>query len=361
MSMRYLARIALALTCVLIISEDLIADHPTLSLGESNASPLTTISAIPLDAGQSAFGFQQQMIFNDELTDAELESSSDLGEDVHSVESVYSTSFGGAFGITDNLTFGFQLPYVSRQNIREAHHEDEGFDEGHGDPVDEHHDDAPGHEEAVEQLGDSSGMGDTTFYGQYRFWNSANEDVNAALLFGIKTPTGRTNAMSVEGERFETELQPGSGSWDLFTGLAASRSAGRVGFDTNILYTFANEGSQNTTLGDVFNYNFALSFHARGKKTDQHAHPDEKAHEHTDTVLDFIFELNGDWREKVEKPGGTDNNTGGNIIYLSAATRASWGRGWSAYFSAGVPVLKDLNGIQSEPKARLLFGISKGF
>jgi len=78
-------------------------------------------------------------------------------------------------------------------------------------------------------------------------------------------------------------------------------------------------------------------------------------------VWDFIFELNGDWREKVEKPSGTDNNTGGNIIYLSAATRASWGRGWSAYFSAGVPVLKDLNGIQSEPKARLLFGISKGF
>ena len=361
MNVRHLARIAMALICVLIISEDLVADHPTLSLGEGNASPLTTISAVPLRAGQSAFGFQQQMIFNDELTDAELKSSSELGEDVHSVESVYSTSFGGAIGITDNLTFGFQLPYVSRQNIREAHHEDEGLDEGHGDPVEEHHDDAPGHEEPVEQLGDASGIGDTTFYGQYRFWNNANEEVNAALLFGIKTPTGRTDAKSVEGERFETELQPGSGSWDLFTGLAASRSAGRVGFDTNILYTFANEGSQNTTLGDVFNYNFALSVHARGNETDQHAHLDEKAHEHSDTVWDFIFELNGDWREKVEKPGGTDNNTGGNIIYLSAATRASWGRGWSAYFSAGVPVLKDLNGIQSEPKARVLFGISKGF
>jgi hypothetical protein len=301
------------------------------------------------------------MIFNDELTDAELESSSELGEDVHSVESIYSTSLGGGFGITDDLTFGFQLPYVSKQNIREAHHEDEGFDEGHGDPVEEHNDDALGHEEPVEQLGDSSGIGDTAFYGQYRFWNNTNQNVNAALLFGIKTPTGRTDARSAEGERFETEHQPGSGSWDFFTGLAVSRSAGRIGFDTNILYTITNEGSQNTSLGDIINYNFALTFSVRGKETDQHGHLDEEAHEHSDTVWDFIFELNGDWREKVEKSGNIDNNTGGNIIYLSAATRASWGRGWSTSISVGLPILKDLNGIQSEPKARVLFGISRGF
>jgi len=361
MNMRNLARIALALIGSLIISKNLIADHPTLSLGQGHASPLTTISAVPLRAGQSALGFQQQMIFNDELTDVELEFFSDLEEDIHSVESVFSTSLGGAFGLTDNLTFGFQMPYVSRNSIREAHHEDEAIDNAHDDSGEQHHDDALAHEEPVEQLGDSSGIGDTTVYGQYRFWSSVNEDVHAALLFGIKAPTGRTDANSTEGERFEAELQPGSGSWDLFAGLAASKSAGRLGFDTNILYSFANEGSQNTSLGDVFNYNFALSFQARGKDVERHDHQDEKAHLHSDTAWDFILELNGDWREKVEKLEGVDNNTGGNIIYLSAAIRPRWGSGWSAYFSAGVPVLKDLNGIQSKPKTRLLFGISKGF
>ena len=354
MNLRHLTKIAMALICMLVISKDLIADHPTLSLGQGHASALTTASAVPLSADQSALGFQQQMIFNDELTDAELEFFSDLDEDVHSVESVFSTSLGGVFGISNDLSIGFQLPYVSRINIREAHHEDDDSDE-------EHHNAAIAHEEKVEQLGDSSGIGDTTVYGQYRFWKNANEDVHAALLFGIKTPTGRTDVRSAEGERFEAELQPGSGSWDLFAGLAASKSLERLGFDTNILYTFANDGSQNTNLGDVFNYNFAVSLRVRGKDAVPHGHLDEKSHEHSDTVWDFIFEINGDWRKRVEKPEGTDNNTGGNIIYLSVATRVAWGRGWSAYISAGVPVLKELNGVQSEPKTRVLFGINKGF
>ncbi len=56
-----------------------------------------------------------------------------------------------------------------------------------------------------------------------------------------------------------------------------------------------------------------------------------------------------------------DANTGGNLVFLSGGARLAWGHGWAATVSVGAPVLEDLNGIQSEPVMRLLFGASKTF
>ncbi len=296
------------------------------------------------------------MIFNDELTDEELEAFGESGEEIHSTESLFSTSLGGAFGLTENLTVGFSLPYVSRQDIREAHHDDD--EDEHEEPGEEHHEEEA---ESVEQLGDSSGLGDLTLYGQYQFWNDSDSDSNSAFIFGIKAPTGSTSELNAEGERFETEHQPGSGSWDTLAGVAYSTRLERVNIDANVLYTFASDGSQNSNLGDVFNYNLALSWRLRGHETAPHDHVIEQAHGHPESSVDLILELNGDWRDKVEANGHADDNTGGNITYLSIGTRALWGNGWSFSLSAGVPVIESLNGIQSEPESRWLLGISKGF
>lgn len=337
-----------------MISQAAFADHPTLSLGEGGASPLTTISANPIERGHYAIGFRVQSIFNDELPDSVLESL----EGIHSVASVYSASLGGAFGATDNLTLGVQLPYVARRDIREAHHDEHGTGTepaGHEDP------DQPG--EMVMNMGDSRGIGDTTLYGQYRFWGTEDKAWNSALLFGLKAPTGVTDERSIEGERFETEHQPGSGSWDALAGLALTRSAGKFQLDANVLYTLAGEGSQDTNLGDVCNYNLALSIRMHGSEAEEHSHAHAHGSEHgyIETVWDIIFELNGDWREKVRKPEGRDDNTGGNIVYLSAGTRANWAKGWSGYLSVGFPIIKRFNGVQSEPESRWVLGVSKGF
>src|ERR1700730_16746884 len=51
----------------------------------------------------------------------------------------------------------------------------------------------------------------------YRFFNQNNTEL--AALFGVKTPTGRTNDLTAEGEIFDAEFQPGSGSGGPLLGL----------------------------------------------------------------------------------------------------------------------------------------------
>jgi hypothetical protein len=105
-----------------------------------------------------------------------------------------------AYGVTNDFTVALRLPYVRRTGIREAVE-----DEATGDLE-------------VENFGPADGIGDLTLFGQYRFFNQNNTEL--AALFGVKTPTGRTNDLTAEGEIFDAEFQPGSGSWDPLLGLA---------------------------------------------------------------------------------------------------------------------------------------------
>ncbi len=72
------------------------------------------------------------------------------------------------------------------------------------------------------------------------------------------------------------------------------------------------------------------------------------------------MELNGEWHGKQETAGFTDENSGGNTIYVSPGLRLSIDQ-WSGFVSVGLPVVKDLNGIQAEPDWRVSTGASLAF
>lgn len=348
------------------------ADHPTLSLEDGSPGPITTISAVPLSEGMFSAAAVSQFVFFNALSDAELLSHAGSEDIVHSTDRVISASLNAAYGVTDDLTIGLSLPYIWRVNIREV-------SGGHHAGAEDHQEKTPRHggeehgggdEDApptVESVGDSRGLGDGTLYTQYRF---LNDDVNArslSLLTGLKMATGRTDVLTNSGALLEAHHQPGSGSWDPLLGFAYTEGMGRWSFDTSVLYSFATDGSQDSNLGDVFNYNAALSYRAIGAHVDDH-HDHDHSHEHAEgtthehpTTLDLILEANGDWRGKVVEGGDVDGNTGGNVVFLSGGTRLSWGCGWAATVSVGAPVIMDLNGIQSEPDLRMLFGISRAF
>ena len=115
--------------------------------------------------------------------------------------------------------------------------------------------------------GDTEGVGDLTLFGQYRFYGQ-DTGLQASLLTGIKTPTGETGERDNQGELFEAEFQPGSGSWDPMLGLALSQAQGRWSVDGNVLYTIATEGTQHTDLGDRFHYNGAVTYRLKGGDTE---------------------------------------------------------------------------------------------
>ena len=366
-------RLCLAALTLSLSSGVLRADHPTISLEQGGTGgPITTVSGYTAPKGKFGVSAQSQIIYYDQISDQDLENFSFLGkEGIHSTESLITAGANFAYGVTDWFTVGVSLPYVWRNNVREAHHghdEHGGGEEHQGE--DEHHHEGG----SVDLLGDVSGLGDTPVYGKFQVLHDNSNHRFAALIAGIKTPTGRTDSRTNQGELFEAHHQAGSGSWDPLAGFAFTQGFGAWSLDGNVLYTFVNDGSQNTNLGDIFNYTLALSYRLGGDHGHAHEHSHGKEHcpecdagkavvhdHHDGPAWDFVLEANGDWRDKVNVDGEIDGNTGGHIHYLSAGGRVILDKGWAGTLSVGLPVIENLNGIQSDPDVRILTGISKAF
>ncbi len=323
---------------LLLISHLALADHASPSFETGSSGAIITVPGSTLPEGKFVFGIGVQYIELDDISNQTLGDLGTLNEEVHSVNSLNNASTNIAYGLSDNLTLGLSLPYVERTDIREAHN-----DMGVGE---------------AELAGNSSGLGDLSLFSQYRLYNSDSMDI--AIIAGLKTPSGDTGEREIEGGLFEAEHQPGSGSWDPFAGISFNKSYGRVGISSNILYTFVTEGTQDTELGDFFNYNFATSYRAYlPKEGHNHNH-----HDHGNNLVDYldiVLELNGDYREKIDINGEKETHTGGHTLYISPGVRIGISHTWSLYTSVGIPMINDLNGVQSEPDYRIFAGISKSF
>lgn len=319
---------------MLFLCTNAIADHPTVAFGLNSVGSINTISADPLPSGTFAVGIQTEVINNDEFSTEQLENFADDGfEGVHSVDQITNTSISISYGITEDLSINARLPYIKRKNIREGEIED-GEAEAH-------------------THGGSSGLGDLLLLGQYRVLQS--KTANIAVNFGIKTPTGETNDIDKDGVRFETEFQPGSGSWDFLFGVAVSKQSGSFGYHANILYNKTTEGSQSTEIGDALSYNAALTYRLNGGNHTSHSHSHD-----TEIKWDLMLEINGEKRKKNKISGNTEEHTGGNTIFLSPGIRVSSGK-FGGFLSFGIPVVENQNGKQTDIDKRILAGISFAF
>ncbi|MFT5426466.1 MAG: hypothetical protein ACI9ZT_001407 [Gammaproteobacteria bacterium] len=331
-------RIPILFIVLLGFNQTVFADHASTSFETGAGGAIMTTSGATLPKGKIVVGISVQSLELDDISDVVLEAAGTADEDVHSVDSLFSASANFAYGLTDDLTIGLSMPYVDRSNVREAHN-----DMGVGE---------------AELAGDSNGVGDLTLFGQYRFHQSEKQDV--AILMGIKTPTGETGVREIEGGLFEAEQQTGSGSWDPFLGLAYNRNWDDIGFSGNVLYTFVTEGTQDTDLGDIFNYNLALTY----RTTIPEGEHDHHQHAHKGNIIDYIdlvVELNGDSRQRVNIGGASEEHSGGHTLYLSPGLRVGLGHCVSLFTSVGIPIVNDLNDLQSEPDYRVIGGVSITF
>jgi hypothetical protein len=357
--MRYggTARMTLVTGLFYTLTSTLVLAHHPGGIGNTgSAGPIVTISASTLEQGRSVAGVS--LIYSDfsHLSDATLINATAAGiEDVHGLDTIQSYALSYAYGLTHDLMIGFRLPYQKRTGIRAA-------EEDPPNPIE------------VEDHGGSTGIGDVSFFGQYRFLNDKASQTEAAIILGLKAPTGPTDRKSPHGELLDAEFQPGSGSWDGLFGVAITRRIGRWSFDANALYNLVTDGTQSTDLGDQFLYNAAISYRLAGFSGTSpmfhgaHSHEDgddghHHAHDHHDAMgptLDFVLEMNGEWHDKQNTHGIDDDNSGGNTLYLAPGLRLANGT-WSSYASFGIPIVTDENGIQPEPDWRLSTGVSVGF
>jgi hypothetical protein len=300
-SMHKFRRSAFAGLALLATASAAMAHHPSGISSSTNSGPVVTIPATTLDQGAISAWLAFEHISFEELTNKVLEAAALNHEHVHSLDSLESPTAGLAYGVTNRLMVSLQLPYVIRTGIREgAHrhgHEGEGAEVVMTEVIDR---------------GTSEGIGDLAILGQYRFLGQ-NSGPQAAVLFGVKTPTGVTDQRDNEGELFETEFQPGSGSWDPLVGLAFTHGIGRWSLDSNVLYAAATEGAHQTDLGDRVHYNGAISYrligagnameaaHERRHGAEHHHHHQHQNHGPQVSgsfALDAALEINGEWQAK---------------------------------------------------------------
>jgi hypothetical protein len=336
-----------------------LADHPTISGASRASGAISTISASTLPKGKTAVGLRATLMKPERLGDAELARRAGLHIHAHDSDYLLSSSLSAAYGVTEDFTLAFSLAHLRRQGLRAGVH-------AHG---------PGGAQNGVERLGSSAGLGDGVVLGQFRLLDLRAAGLQAAILGGVKLPTGRTRTADRKGNRFETEHQPGTGSWDPLFGLAISKAAGRVSIDASILYQASGKGAQRTTLGDRVQYGLGLAYRL-GAGADHHdpapAHSGDHApgsdHDHAAPVpahghsaWDLVLELNGEWEGRQTVAGAVDPHSGGNIIYLSPGLRYSSKGGWAAALSLGLPVAQDVGASHPDTGFRATAALSWGF
>ncbi len=189
----------------------------------------------------------------------------------------------------------------------------------------------------------ASGFGDMRLLGKYRFWKKGAE---AALLAGIKFPTGRTDERQASSEKFEAEQQAGTGSWDGEFGLAVSRSfKNRISVASSFQYFLKTEGGQGHEAGDVFRTSVGISRSLR----DFGKYPNVSA----------VLELNNEWALKDRsRTQRRVFDSGGTSIFLAPGINASFNPHVSLFAAIPVPIYQNLGGEHEELRLEVLAGIA---
>lgn len=286
-----------------------------------------TLPGESMPAGKWAFSVRADYQNFDAFSDSQLLSYAGQGVFTHSIDSSLVLRAGAAHALSDEWTIGADLPYISNHDMHE------GVDNGG----------VPG----VDANGDQKGIGDASLFAQWKFHEDLDSRVYAALYFGAKLPTGRTDVHTPAGELLEPDHQPGSGSTDPFAGLALSKSFGTSTLAASAFYTLAGDGSQDSNLGDVLR--LSLGWGWSGSQATGAP------------LLRWMVELNGQWHDRMTLAGVTDPNSGGVQLFVAPGLRAGWSSGVSCFLSVGVPLVQNLDGTQSETNYRASTGVGFAF
>ncbi len=307
-------------------------------LGAGGSGAVYTMSANTMEKGGLYVGFNAERVRNNSLKDTTILTALKNGsEHLHNVDAIHSYALSLSYGISDDLTLNMQLPYLSRTNIRAGEFED-GIVEVH-------------------PHSDAEGMGDLSAILAYKIYDK--EQTKIALITGIKAPTGKTNIQE-EGEALEADLQPGTGSWDLFAGVAFSKDFETLSLHSNLLYKYNSKGVEESQLGDVFNYNFALAYKLIGEEHDHTLHT-QNEHHTSNYSVDIFVELNGEWVDNDRFNGVVAENTGHNVLFVTTGIQVLTENNYALFFTLSTPIYQNFNGLQNEISYKSSIGIGKSF
>jgi hypothetical protein len=321
-----------------------LADHTGPTGVGSSGGAVDVQGPETLAAGHFAVGARLSVTVPDDRPDAELEALAAQHIHAHTGDYTLNASAGAAYGVTGRLTISAELPYLRRDHLREGEHSHVG-----GAALNE-----------VVPLGSVTGFGDVNLLAKYRV--TAGHEGGLALIGGIKLPTGGTHERSPDGERLETEHQPGTGSWDPIAGAAFGAELGWATLSASALYQFSGHGAQATELGDRLQAGLALS-HRFGPPEHHHDDGDEhEAHEHHHHASwDLFASTTVEWEGRQRIAGSVEQESGGSAVWLTPGVRYNSASEFSLAAAVGLPVWQDIRASHPDNKVRFIVSLGRAF
>lgn len=289
----------------------------------TSGSGSTTLSGETLRSGRWTLELRSEWTEFEHVGTAEAEAKAIANGEFDALESSWVNQFALSYGLTDDVQLGLQCGHYSGSNFLDAEQDGLGG--------------------AESARADPRGLTDTWVTVKWRVLRGASGHM--ALVSGVKLPTGKDDEILSNGEELEPSSQPGSGSVDYQAGLAYSRFlTPRVTFDASGLYTIrtAHEGFE---VGDRADLGLALAY----RLTEDVQAPNN---------CSVFGELNGTWLGEDVERGASNENSGGQTLYLSLGLRDRINAHTALSLAPAVPILQDVNGEQVETDWRIGLALS---
>lgn len=270
------------------------------------------------EIGRLSFDLRYQEVTQDELWNGTSETTLDqviAGAELHSEVELYTHTrswVGEVRGtVSDRLSVVATLPFIERQHQHWLHH-------------------SPAYNPLFLDTWDYQGLGDLAVVGRYDVLHGAGS--NAALVGGVKLPTGRTHVPDETKDNFgfestlEPSARPGTGSFDWFVGASAAKALPwqrALPLSANVLARINTKGTDDFRVGNELQAGIASGWapipriallgqvNFSGHGSDVSADPTEAAHTGT--------------RALYLTPGVSANVANGLSVYALYQTRV-WGR-----------------------------------
>jgi Putative MetA-pathway of phenol degradation len=283
---------------------------------------ITTPTGTTMGQGSASVGFLFEHQRYNKIPAGDAHTLHHQGYDVHGKNHEEAYQFSLGYGVTDDWDVYLLAPIVSRSSTQIHSHRALGADER------------------------ADGLGDARLVGKVRVWDQA---ADIALILGVKAPTGETSDKDGTGGKFEPELQPGSGSWDIQTGFAASKGlSDHVSASGGFQYSYRGEGGQAFDAGDVFRLDGGISYALKPLGECPNA--------------SLVLELHNQWALRDRNRAGDKvEDSGGTTILLSPGVSADLTPSVTAFFSVPFPVYQNLGGQHEELKYEAIAGFSLHF
>ncbi|MEP6584739.1 MAG: hypothetical protein ABJA90_10750 [Ginsengibacter sp.] len=236
------------------------------------------------------------------------------------LKSMFITSLGLRYGVSDKITISALLPYVFLHT----------------------------------NSGNDNGIGDLILLSTFNIYQHNNFDL--ALQGGVELPTGIQKNSNFDN----TTVVVGSGSVDPMAGIMFSKRWNNLALQGNGLFKYTTPGFQGNYYGSLAVENLSLSY--KIKKGSAFCSMDSL--DSKSAASNFGWSVfggyYGEWLDKLKEDKVVDENSGYYMGFATLGTNLSY-KQWNFPLTFSLPVISKMNGDQNAGGIRLRLGVIRSF